>query len=794
MPSNRVEALAREGLVAKAQAVARRSDARQTATLIAVVASLQASAVDDALDVFAALMATKLVRVAERTSREQKLARLPQLRKASGTLAAAVAVLLEATAPAEATEQDGGDDDGKDGYGSAELVDTSDVWAAIAEVVGREELAAAVTTVQELAPPEDDDAGGWRAELVKRYAVVRPFLLLLAEVVPFGATPSGQSVVDAVRELPELIGRKRVRESEIRTELVVGSWRRLVTGNPELAAGTVDRHAYVLCVLEALWKALRHREVHVLGSPRWGDPRARLLTGLAWEQVRPQTVLAAGLTVDPDTHLGAQIEELDTAWRGLAAQLVDNTEAGAVRVEPGRDGRAQIRVDALDRMVESPTLLALREMTGRMVPQIDLPELLLEVHESTGFLSEFTPVSGGQTRMADAEVSLSAVLIALGCNIGYKPVAQPRVAALTRSRLSHVEQTYVRADTLRAANARLINAQADIPLAQLWGGGHVASVDGLRFVVPVRTVYAGHNPRYFGRRRGATWLNAINDQVAGIGAQVVPGTPRDSLYTLDVLLNPDHGQRPEMVTSDTGSYSDLVFGLYRICGMAFAPRLADLGDTRFWRTTPAADYGPLSDLARHRVRVDKITAQWSEMLRVGGSLLTGAVHAYDLIRAFGRDGTPTPLGQAFIEYGRIAKTRHLLAVCDPDDDSYRRGINAQQNTTESRHRLARKIFYGQRGELRQSYQEGMEDQLGVLGLVLNAVVLWNSTYLNAALQSLRAQGFPVTDADAARLSPLIDTHLNIHGTYTFYRPQLAGQLRPLRDPASLTEAEAEAEE
>jgi hypothetical protein len=31
-----------------------------------------------------------------------------------------------------------------------------------------------------------------------------------------------------------------------------------------------------------------------------------------------------------------------------------------------------------------------------------------------------------------------------------------------------------------------------------------------------------------------TWLNAVNDQFAGIGAVVVPGTVRDSLYILGV--------------------------------------------------------------------------------------------------------------------------------------------------------------------------------------------------------------------------------------------------------------------
>jgi len=103
-------------------------------------------------------------------------------------------------------------------------------------------------------------------------------------------------------------------------------------------------------------------------------------------------------------------------------------------------------------------------------------------------------------------------------------------------RLSHVDQNYVRAETLRAANARLIDAQADIGLAQQWGGGLLASADGMRFVVPVATDNAGANPRYFGRGRGLTWLNYLNDQVAGLGGVVVPGTVRDSLHILDGLV------------------------------------------------------------------------------------------------------------------------------------------------------------------------------------------------------------------------------------------------------------------
>ena len=82
------------------------------------------------------------------------------------------------------------------------------------------------------------------------------------------------------------------------------------------------------------------------------------------------------------------------------------------------------------------------------------------------------------------------------------------------------------------------------------------SVDGLRFVVPKRTINAGPSPKYYHFKRGITWLNAVNDQVAGIGQMVVPGTPCDSLHILDTLLNLDAGARPEMVATDNASYLD----------------------------------------------------------------------------------------------------------------------------------------------------------------------------------------------------------------------------------------------
>jgi len=47
----------------------------------------------------------------------------------------------------------------------------------------------------------------------------------------------------------------------------------------------------------------------------------------------------------------------------------------------------------------------------------------------------------------------------------------------------------------------------------------------------------------------------------------------------------------------------------------------------------------------------------------------------------------------------------------------------QLDQGEGRHALTRAVFHGRKGELRQRYREGMEHQLGALGLVVNALVL-----------------------------------------------------------------------
>src|SRR5207244_520132 len=95
VPPVKVAALARYGLSATAPALRELGERRRTATLLAAVRQLEVDAVDDALDLFDLLMATKLLARAERLGEKAKLKTLPTLRRAAVKIAAAVAVLLE---------------------------------------------------------------------------------------------------------------------------------------------------------------------------------------------------------------------------------------------------------------------------------------------------------------------------------------------------------------------------------------------------------------------------------------------------------------------------------------------------------------------------------------------------------------------------------------------------------------------------------------------------------------------------------------------------------------------------
>jgi len=742
IPPVRLKSLARHVGVISSYKIARMPDEKRIAMLVAFVRAFETIALDDALDLLD-LLITGIAGEAKKIGQKKRLRTLKDLDRSAIALAEVCTLILR-----EETHEE-------------------QLREAIFAQISRERLAESIALIHELARPSDNN---FHDEMVEQYGRVRRFLPHLLNDIAFQASPAGVRVLDALNYLAALGTSRKHSLDNPPLGIVTNPWKRLVFGKD----GRITKRGYTLCLLDRLQDALRRRDVYVPDSDRWGDPRAKLLHGDAWQASRIQVCRALGHPIQPYEAIANLAERLNATYKQVAVNFDEND---AVRVDHSGN-RPSLTITHLDKLEEPPSLTQLSHQVTGLLPKIELTELLLEIQAHTGFANEFTHVSESNARADDLAVSICAVLLAEACNIGLEPLVKSHIPALTRHRLSWVKQNYIRAETLVQANACLVNHQATLALAQKWGGGEVASADGMRFVTPVRTINAGPNKKYFGSSRGITWYNFLSDQYSGFHGIVIPGTLRDSIFILEGLLEQQTGLNPTEIMTDTTGTSDMVFGLFWLLGYQFSPRLADAGEAVFWRIDKDADYGVLNDLARGQVNTRRIEQHWDDMLRIAGSLKLGTIQASELIRSLLRSERPSGLAQAIIEAGRINKTIYLLNYID--DKEYRRRILSQLNRVEGRHSVARVICHGQRGEIRKRYREGQEDQLGALGLVTNAVVLWNTIYMQAALEHL-GQSTKIILEDEARLSPLLYRHINMLGHYSFTLAEqvINGQLRPL---------------
>jgi len=749
IPPVRLKNLARHASIVSTYKIARMADDKRIAMLVAFAKAFETIALDEALDVLD-LLISNIAGEAKKIGQKKRLRTLKDLDKSALALAEVCTLILN-----EETKDE-------------RLREEIFAW------MPREKLAALIATVNDIAQPHNDN---YHDEMVEQYGRVRRFLPKLLNNIIFKAAPAGQITLKAFNYLATTdISRKQLLKGPP-LDIISNSWKRLVF-NKE---GQITKRGYILCFLDKLQDALRRRDVYVDNSDRWGDPRAKLLQGTEWQANRIQVCRSLGHPIKPQEAITGLIGQLDATYKQVAANFDKNN---SVRID--HSGKhPSLTITNLDKLDEPPSLTQLSRQINELLPKVDLTELLLEIHVHTGFADEFTHVSESNARADDLIVSICAILIAEACNIGIEPLIKHQVPALTRHRLNWVKQNYLRAETLVQANARLVDHQATLPLAKTWGGGEVASADGMRFVTPIRTINAGPNRKYFGSSRGITWYNFVSDQFSGFHGIVIPGTLRDSIFVLEGLLEQQTGLKPTEIMTDTTGTSDMVFGLFWLLGYQFSPRLADAGEAVFWRVDKDADYGVLDELARGCVNTHRIEQCWDDMMRIAGSLKLGTVQASELIRSLLKSERPSSLAQAIIEVGRINKTLYLLNYID--DEDYRRRILTQLNRGEGRHGVARAICHGQRGEIRKRYREGQEDQLGALGLVTNALVLWNTIYMQASLDHLRQQSVEIQEEDEARLSPLVHKHVNMLGHYSFFLEEnvMKGVLRPLNPPSEL---------
>jgi TnpA family transposase len=179
------------------------------------------------------------------------------------------------------------------------------------------------------------------------------------------------------------------------------------------------------------------------------------------------------------------------------------------------------------------------------------------------------------------------------------------------------------------------------------------------------------------------------------------------------------------------------------------------------------------------INTKPIRLQWNEILRLATSIKQGTVTASLMLRKLGSYPRQNGLAVALRELGRIERTLFILSWLQSVD--LRRRVNAGLNKGEARNALARAVFLCRLGEIRDRSFEQQRYRASGLTLVTAAIALWNTVYIDRAVQALATNGTDVDPELLKYLSPLGWEHINLTGDYQWRGKRPAqGRFRPLR--------------
>jgi TnpA family transposase len=735
---NRLTQLAREGANTDAAHLRDLGDERRHATLVAVVLDTMATLTDEALTMHERFLGNRFNR-AERRHQESFHRHGKAINDKVRLYARIGQALLAAREEA------------------------ADPYGAIEAILPWDSFRASVEEAAKLARPADFD---FLALLTDSYPLLRRYAPAFLDAFVFRAAPACADLLAAVDVLRRLnASNTRLVPPDAPTGFVRRRWQPLVLA----ADGQIDRRFYELCVLAELRNALRSGDLWVAGSRQFRDFEEYLLPAETFAALR-QGGLPLAVTADWGTYLAQRSAPLHAALLTVN-RLAERGELPDASITDG-----VLKVTPLTNLVP-PEADALMRQAYALLPRVKVTDLLVEVDGWTDFTRHFTHLRHGAA--AQERTLLLTAVLADAINLGLTRMAEA-CPGTSLSRLSAIADWHIRDETYGKALAELVNHHHQLPFAAHWGDGTTSSSDGQYFRAGGCGAAAGRVNARYGDEPGVTFYTHLSDQYAPYHTQVISTTVRDATYVLDGLLYHEADLRLEEHYTDTAGFTDHVFALCHLLGFRFAPRIRDLADKRLYPVQKPGTYPALEGLIGGALNTKLIGSHWEEILRLAASIQQGTVTASLILRKLGAYPRQNGLAVALRELGRLERTQFTLQWLQ--DVELRRRVHVGLNKGEARNALARAVFFNRLGELRDRRYENQRYRASGLNLVVAAIVLWNTVYLERVVAALRRRGQAVSDELLAHLSPLGWEHINLTGDYV-WNPKGSpkkGQFRRLR--------------
>lgn len=182
------------------------------------------------------------------------------------------------------------------------------------------------------------------------------------------------------------------------------------------------------------------------------------------------------------------------------------------------------------------------------------------------------------------------------------------------------------------------------------------------------------------------------------------------------------------------------------------PRLRGLKDRRLYFFPGDTPPARLAALISDSINVDRIKANWSDILRLVTTIRSGPGSAIDVAGKVVRFPTPKRTGTGAPRHWSINRSIFLPQWWQSPE--MRRNATAGLNKSEAQNTLARALFFNRLGELRDRTFESQLYRASGLNLLINVIVYWNTLYLEPAFADLNRNGIATPPEVVKHIAPL----------------------------------------
>ncbi|AEB63601.1 MULTISPECIES: Tn3 family transposase [Bacillus] len=636
-----------------------------------------------------------------------------------------------------------------------------DVFEVLESVIEWNSFVSSVEEAQELARPDDYD---YLDLLQKRFYSLRKYTPTLLRVLEFHSTKANEPLLQAVEIIRGMneSGKRKVPDNSP-VDFISKRWKKHLY---EDDGTTINRHYYEMAVLTELREHVRAGDVSIVGSRQYRDFEEYLFSEDTWNQTKENTRLSVSLSFED--YMTERTSSLNKRLKWLAT---NSNKLDGVSLEKGKLSIERLEKDVPEEAKKFSASLY------QMLPRIKLTDLLMDIAYITGFHEQFIHASNNRKPDKEETIIIMAALLGMGMNIGLSKMAEA-TPGLTYKQLANVSQWRMYEDAMNKAQAVLVNFHHKLQLSSYWGDGTTSSSDGMRMQIGVSSLHADANPHY-GTGKGATIYRFTSDQFSSYYTKIIHTNSRDAIHVLDGLLHHETDLNIVEHYTDTAGYTDQIFGLTHLLGFKFAPRIRDLSDSKLFTIDKASEYPKLEVILRGQINTKVIKENYEDVLRLAHSIREGTVSASLIMGKLGSYSRQNSLATALREMGRIEKTIFILNYIS--DESLRRKIQKGLNKGEAMNGLARAIFFGKQGELRERTIQHQLQRASALNIIINAISIWNTLHLTKAVEYQKRSG-SFNEELLHHMSPLGWEHINLLGEYHFNSEKMVSldSLRPLK--------------